>query len=97
MIHADDRFEKHPDVVYRRMKDEGLLLPVKPKKETSRQFYYFEQVGRRVWELLDENQRCDDIVGAIASEFGTAHDRVKEDVFAFLNDLEKEDLIRRMP
>jgi len=77
------------------MKDEFILVPLKPRKET-RQFYYFEEVGGRIWELLDGRRRCDKIVEVINAEFKVHKEQAKEDVFTFLSDLKKEKLIRKV-
>ena len=97
MIRPEDRFTKNPEIIHRRMKDEFVLLPIHPKKETTRPFYFFEEVGGRIWELLDGDRACRKIVEEIALEFGVREVRIEGEVFAFLNDLEKEDLIRRLP
>jgi len=96
MIRPEDRFERNPDIVFRRMRDELILLPIHSKDKESRQFYYVEEVGGRVWELLDGTKACRHIVETIALEFGVKKDRVGEEILAFLGDLKEEDLIRRL-
>ena len=96
VIQSGDRFERNPDVVHRRMKEDVVLLPVRPIRETERQFYFCEEVGGRIWELLDGRRRCQGIVETIASEFGENQGRIRSDVLVFLKDLEREGLIRRV-
>ena len=91
-----DHFERNPEVVHRRIKNQFFLLPIRPKEEAKREFYFLEGVGERVWGLLDGKRECRKIVEAIASEFDARKERIEEEVFAFLNDLAKEDLIRRV-
>lgn len=95
MIRPEDRFERSPEVIDRKMKDELVLLPIRSKQETKRQFYFVEEVGGRIWELVDGHHACQKILETIASEFGVSEVKIKEDIFTFLKDLAKEGLIRR--
>lgn len=95
-MRPQDRFEKDPEVIYRRLKDRFILLPIRPKEEAKREFYFMEGVGERVWGLLDGKRECRKIVETITSEFDARKEHIEEEVFAFLNDLAKEGLIRRV-
>ncbi len=95
MVQPNDRFKRNPDVVYRRIKGESILLPTSPKQVKTRPFYFVEEVGSRVWELLDGQRLCQGIVKTIAEEFDTLESRVQKEIFSFLNDLKKEGLIQR--
>lgn len=95
MIHPTDRLTRSPDILHRKIKDEFVLLPLQSKKETARELYFVEEVGGRIWELLDGKRECQKIVEEIASEFGVKSERIGKEVFDFLNDLAKEGLIRR--
>ena len=97
MIQTTDRFTRSPDILHRKIKEEFILLPLRSKKETARQLYFFEGVGERIWELLDGNRECQKIVEEIASEFGVKSDRIEKEICDFLNDLVKKGLIRRYP
>ena len=96
MIRPKDRFERNPDILHRRIKGDFILLPIHPKKETSRQFYFLDGIGDHVWELLDGRRNCGHIVAEIASEFKVKKERIEEEVRFFLNGLVKEGLIRRL-
>lgn len=96
MVRPNDRFKKNPDILHRRMKKESVLLPVHPRKETSRRLYFLEGVGDRIWELLDGRRDCSRIITQIAWECKVKEERVEGEVRYFLSDMVKEGLIRRL-
>ena len=96
-MQRDTRFERNPEVNHRRItKDEFILLPSQVKKDLTRPFYFLEEVGGRIWELLDGKREYRKIAERIASEFCVKQERVEKEIKTFLSDLEKEKLIRRV-
>lgn len=52
------------------------------------------QVGSRIWELLDTAQTPDDLASAIAEDFEVTHDQALNDTLEFLKDMFSKGLIR---
>lgn len=53
-----------------------------------------DRVGRRIWELLELPHRLDDLVAALTREFEADPSVVSADVAAFLDELEREGMVR---
>ena len=57
------------------------------------QYYTLNEVGSRIWELLDGTRTRDGIVAAICAEYDAGEAEIAADVDALLGDLEAEKLI----
>jgi len=95
MVDLDECLIKAPHVVYREVQGELILIPVRPQRKVERQFYTLEDVGRRIWKLLDGRRRCREIIERITKEFEVREEQAQEETLAFLEQLRKEGLIRR--
>ena len=51
---------------------------------TGAQYYGFDQVGARIWDLLEHHVTTDDIVDRIVTEYDAPREAVEADVDAFL-------------
>ena len=51
------------------------------------------EVGSRVWELIDGNTTVDSIVSQIREEFNAEQNAVETDVIGFLNDLQNKGMV----
>ena len=78
------------------MKQESVLLPIHPRKETSRRLYFLEGIGDRIWELLDGRRDLSRIAAQIAGECQVRKEGIEEEIRCFLNELVKEGLARRV-
>ena len=95
MVHLEDRFMRDPDIVQRFVKRELILVPIRARKGREAEFYVLEEVGNRVWELLDGNRKCREVIEGITSEFRVNRKRAGREVLLFLKSLQEERLIRR--
>jgi hypothetical protein len=68
--------------------DEIVILSL-----ASNHYVGLDQIGRRVWELLETPSRVDELCRRLANEFSTAPDQILGDLLPFLNDLKKEGLV----
>ena len=61
--------------------------------QTGARYYGFDQVGARIWNLLEHHVTADDIVDRIVSEYDAPRDEIKADVDAFIGQLAHARLI----
>jgi len=59
----------------------------------SNHYVGLDEIGRRVWELLEAPQRTDEICQALAGEFDAPFEQIANDVIPFLTALESEGLV----
>ena len=81
-------FKLHPDVLFREIDTECVLLDL-----GSGTYFGLNEVGTRIWNLLREGLTEDDIVRAIAAEFESDAVTIRADVRRLLSDLESRKLI----
>jgi hypothetical protein len=53
-----------------------------------------DETGRRIWELLENPRRVDDLVAELARQYEGAQDVIEADVLTFLRELEREGMVR---
>jgi hypothetical protein len=85
----DTRIAPHPDVVWRLVEGEVVLLNV-----MSGQYYSLDAVGSRVWELVpQEGAALGTISTRLATEFDAPVDRIQQDVETLMAHLLAAELI----
>jgi hypothetical protein len=52
-----------------------------------------DEIGRRIWDLLDTPRNVGDLCRKLSEEFDAAPEQITADVLAFLNELQAENLI----
>jgi coenzyme PQQ synthesis protein D (PqqD) len=81
------------EFVTRRIADETLIVPVAGGVGDLEAIYSLNEVGARIWQLIDRPIRVDDIVEAIRREFDVSMSEAERDVLEFLDSLESAGLI----
>lgn len=87
------RFRKDKDLVTRSISGETLIVPVRSGVSDLDCTYVLNEVGSRIWELLDERRPVDKIVEAICAEYEVARDQAACDIGELLGSLETAGLI----
>jgi hypothetical protein len=78
----------HPDVVWRRVGDEAVLVNLKTNR-----IYSLNHTGARLWELIDAGHDREAAEAALVAEFDVDEDELRKEVSAVLDELAKEGLI----
>ena len=63
----EKRFARDPSMVFRRIADEVILVPVRSSVDDVESLYTLNEVSAHVWELLDGARRVDEIRDLILS------------------------------
>lgn len=82
-------YRRSSNVVERAVRDEVVLLDL-----ATEQYLALDQVGARVWALLDGEHSRDRIADAIALEYEASIDQISDDVDAFLEQLRALGLVQ---
>jgi Coenzyme PQQ synthesis protein D (PqqD). len=80
---------RHPDTAFRQIGNEGGLVVLPGKAEVK----VLNPVGIAVFSLLDGSRDVDGLAAAISGEFDIELDRAREDVIAFLDELQREGML----
>lgn len=58
-------------------------------------YYGLDELGTRIWKLLDQDLDNEQVVAAIVEEYDVAPDQARRDLDRFLGDLEQSGLIQQ--
>lgn len=83
------RFHPSPDVVFRALDGEAVILDL-----TSGIYFGLNQVGTRIWQLVDEGLAVEAIVDRLAAEYDAPRATIQADVARLLDALRSRRLIR---
>jgi hypothetical protein len=78
----------HPDVVWRWVDDEAVLVNVKTNR-----IYSLNHTGARLWELIEAGHDREAAEAALRKEFDVDEGELRREVAALLEGLAKEGLI----
>ncbi len=62
-------YSKNPDVVFRKIADECILVPIRNKIGDMEAIYTLNETAARVWELIDGTRGFREISEMMAAEF----------------------------
>ena len=86
-------FERSPNVVFRNVGPDAVLVPVRRNVGDLDAVYTLSPVAVLIWNLLDGKRSIDDIVTAICDEFDVDRTAASADVAEFVADLSEAALI----
>lgn len=77
-----------PDIVGRSVDNEAVLvLPSQGKVKV------LNEVGSRIWELLDGERTVNEIAVAVVQEYEVSQAMAEKDALEFVNDLGEKDMV----
>lgn len=82
------RYNKNSSMVARRVANEVVLVPVRQNVADLQRIYTTNEVGARIWELIDSGKTVADIILTISSEYEVEQKQAEADVIEFLDHLE---------
>lgn len=83
-----------PDFVTRRIAGETIVVPVSSRVGDLDAIYTFNEVGSRVWSLLERPTSIETIVALLCEEYDAPPERIRTDVLELLDMLLEKGLIR---
>jgi hypothetical protein len=79
---------KDSSMVARRVADEVILVPIRQNVGDLQCIYTLNDVGARIWELLDSEGTVADMVSAVTKEYEVEQPKAEADLVDFLAQLE---------
>ena len=80
-------FVRDQNMVFRKIANECLLVPIRQDVVDLGKIYLLNEVGGRIWELLDGQRLVRDIRDIIAAEFEVSGPEAETDVIGFFQQL----------
>ncbi|HZM69407.1 MAG TPA: PqqD family protein [Candidatus Cryosericum sp.] len=90
---ATEIYRPSPDVVFRNIAGEHLLVPVRTGLAHIDYLYTTDEVGSFILSLLDGRRDVADVSRQVSAEFEVDEDRARADVAAYLSDLREVGLV----
>jgi hypothetical protein len=90
----DTVYVRNDRVVSRKIVDELILVPIRQSVAEMETLYTLNEVGARVYELIDGKRPVKDIVSAIVTEFEVTPETAEADVKEFIEQLLQIESIR---
>ena len=95
-MELEDVYARNEDIISRRIIDELILVPIRKSVADMETLYTLNDVGARVYELIDGKRNVGAIVDDIVAEFEVTADEAKTHVFEFLEQLLEIDSVRKV-
>lgn len=84
----DRHYVRDADFVSRRISDEVILLPVRRSLGDLESIFSLNEVGARIWDLLDGCRSLAEIRDTLLAEFDASPEMVGADLAEFITSLE---------
>ncbi len=81
------RFQRHPDIVSRKIGDEFVLVPIRSSVADLDAIYTLNPVAAHIWELLDGKRDGYAILEEIVREYDVSPEQARADLIEFLEQL----------
>lgn len=89
-------FQKDSSIVSRRIADEVILVPIRRKAGEIECLYALNEVGARIWELIDGRRSLKALRDAIVEEFEVSESEAQEDLTVLVEQLKEIGAIREV-
>jgi hypothetical protein len=76
------------DALFQEVSGETVILDLK-----SEQYFGLDEIGTRIWQLLQTNDSTEQIYQTLVSEFDAEPERLQSDLSSFLDELTKAGLV----
>lgn len=89
MKYLEKRYQKDPNIVFRKIADETILVLIRQNVADLQSVYTLNEVAARTWELIDGERKVEEIKDKIVEEFEVTPEEAEKDLTESLQKLEK--------
>ena len=82
-------YQKNPDVVYRVIAGEAILLPISKETQVVGRLLSLNEVGAFIWERIDGKKRLGEMLAEILQEHEVEEEPARSDLLQMISKLEK--------
>ena len=83
------QYFRNEQFISRRIADEFLLVPISNHLSGDNWLFVLNEVGGRIWELIDRDRSVQQIGQLLIEEFDTTPEQLEEDLFRLLDQLQE--------
>ncbi len=85
----EKQYFRNEQFISRRIADEFLLIPVANQLNGDNWLFVLNEVGARIWELIDRGRSVQQIEELLLEEFDTSQEQLEEDLLRLLGQLQE--------
>ncbi len=85
----EKQYFRNEQFISRRIADEFLLIPVANQLNGDNWLFVLNEVGARIWELIDRDRSVQQIGQRLLEEFDTSPEQLEEDLLRLLDQLQE--------
>ena len=89
MNYLDNIYQKDSNIVYRRIANEYILVPIKQQVADLNCIYTLNEIGAFIWELIDGKSNIKQILKNITASYDVEEEAAKDDLISFISQLLK--------
>ena len=82
-------YQKDSNMVYRRIADEYILVPIRQQVADLNCIYTLNEIGAFIWELIDGKSNIKQILKNITAAYDVEEKAAKDDLISFISQLLK--------
>lgn len=83
------QYIRNEQFISRQIADEFLLIPVAHQLNGENWLFVLNEVGARIWELMDRGRSVQQIEELLLEEFDTTQEQLEEDLLRLLGQLQE--------
>ena len=91
----DTVYFRNPDVIFRKIADEFVLVPIRQKAVDLKSVFTLNDTGAFIWGLLDSSRSVSQIEDKVIEEFEVEPCRAQDDVREIISQLEALGLLHK--
>jgi hypothetical protein len=95
MTEEKKSYSKKDDFVTRSIAEETIIVPIRGGVGDLNSIYTLNEMGTRIWELMNDQTDIDKMAEIISSEYEVSIEEAKKDIAKFLSSLESVGLINQ--
>ncbi|MFQ5928813.1 MAG: PqqD family protein [Acidobacteriota bacterium] len=85
----EKQYRRNQQFVYRQIAGEFLLIPIAKRLRGDNSLFVLNEVGGRIWELIDSGRSVQQIEQLLLEEFDTSQEQLQEDLLRLLEQLQE--------
>lgn len=82
-------YKKSESIVFRKIADEYILVPIRNNVGDLESIYTLNEVGARIWELVDGKTKIGDIKERLVEEHDVTPEEAEKDILEYMQQLEE--------
>ena len=89
-------FRKNPDVIFRQVGDEALLVPVAGNVGDLASIYTMNETAAWLWERVDGIKSVEELIRLASDEYDVSEETARQDVLEFVDQLSSIGFLQRV-